>query len=135
MTRIPHIEPGDVVGIAYRGVQHQGIVSEVGDGGVRVVHNSKRRGRVVEEPIERFAAGRRVVRVGYPGALPPDVVVARARERIGEPWGYVRNCQRFTASVHGAPCRSRDADFGALAVFGTLSVVAITTRRYRGASR
>lgn len=130
MMRTPDYAPGDVVGIAYKGICHTGIVSEVSGSGVRVIHKSKRRGRVVEEPLEAFAAGRPVERIGYPGHLTPEEVVGRARARIGEPWEYRRNCQRFCASVHGAPMRSRDADKVVGATFGLLVTTIVVATRY-----
>lgn len=130
MSTSPGYDVGDVVGIAYKGVTHTGIVSHVEPGEVRVIHKSKRRGRVVEEPIGEFASGRTVRRVDYPGHLPPEVVVTRARERIGEAWTYRRNCQRFCAEVHGAPMRSRDADKFALTIFTVSAAVALAARRY-----
>lgn len=121
---------GDVVGIAYKGVTHTGIVSHVEPGEVRIIHKSKRRGRVAEESIGEFSAGRRVSRLGYPGHLTPEEVVSRARARLGERWTHVNNCQRFCASVHGAPMRSRDADKFGLTIFGVFAAVAVAARRY-----
>lgn len=121
---------GDVVGIAYKGVTHTGIVSHVEPGEVRVIHKSKRRGRVEEESIGVFAGGRPVSRIGYPGHLTPEEVVSRARARMGERWTYRRNCQRFCAEVHGAPMRSRDADKFGLTIFVSFAAVALAARRY-----
>jgi hypothetical protein len=131
MTLAALVTPGDVIGIPYRGVCHTGIVSGVEAGAVRVIHKSKRRGRVVEESAADFARGRAVERLGYPGALPPAEVVGRARARIGEPWTYRDNCQRFCASVHGASFRSRDADTFALLLFGICGAAFAGSRRYR----
>jgi hypothetical protein len=130
------VAAGDVVGIPYRGVCHTGIVSHVGEAGdVRVIHKSKRRGRVAEESLAVFSAGRAVERLGYPGALPPGKVVERARARLGEPWSYRDNCQRFCASVHGAAFRSRDADTFALFLFGVFGATAVASRRYLASAR
>jgi len=97
---------GDVVGIPYRGVRHEGIVT---DPAVPLVcHNSKRRRCVVEEPMEAFAAGRPVSLVARAPA--PAAAVAFARAHVGaHRWTYTDNCQAFTRTVSGATIPSPDA--------------------------
>ncbi len=80
-----------------------------------VIHKSKRTGRVVEEPIDTFAGGSTVRVLGYPGRLEAPEVLRRARARIGEPWTYTQNCQRFTRGCHGVPSRSPDVERTAVA--------------------
>lgn len=131
MALPPDLLPGDVVAIPYRGVQHTGIVSHAAPGDVRIIHKSKSRGRVVEDTVAGFSGGAPVSRVGYPGKLPPEAVVERARARLGERWTHRRNCQHFVAGVHGAPFRSGDADRAALFLLFAFGAAAVASRRYR----
>lgn len=111
---------GAIVQVRIRGVWHEGLIAEPGTART-VIHKSKRHGRVVEEPIDGFAHGATVRVVGYPGRLEAAEVLRRARARIGEPWTYVQNCQRFTRSCHGVPSRSPDVERTAIA--GSLGMV------------
>lgn len=104
MTASASYKAGTILAVKVKGVHHEGIAT--GDG--RVIHKSKRTGRVVEEELTGFAAARPVVVVGY--APDPETTLAAARLRMGEPWTHRRNCQRFVAEVAGIPRRSRDAD-------------------------
>ncbi|WP_236607756.1 lecithin retinol acyltransferase family protein [Sandaracinus amylolyticus] len=80
------------------------------DGWPQVVHKSKRRGVVAEESWSEFAAGRPVHVIGYLGTASPDVVIARARARIGERWSPLRNCQHFVRACHAVVECSPDLD-------------------------
>lgn len=116
---------GDVVGIPYRGVRHEGIVTTDGDSPL-VVHNSKRRGRVVEEPIEVFASGRPVSLVARAPA--PGASVAFARAHVGaHRWSYADNCQTFTRTVSGTSIPSPDAHRA-----GWLAVAALAAAAFLG---
>ena len=97
------LRPGDVVA-ASRGIfDHVGIVTDAGT----VISNSGRRGRVVEETLNQFAAGSSIRRVGYLGALPPHVVVARARSQLGRRYNLLAsNCEHLVHYAHGLPRRS-----------------------------
>lgn len=115
---------GDVVGIPYRGVRHEGIVSD--EEGPLVVHNSKRRRCVVEEPMETFAAGRPVSLVAR--SPTPAASVAFARAHVGaQRWTYSDNCQAFTRRVSGASIPSPDAHRA-----GWLAVAALAAAAYLG---
>lgn len=115
---VENAPPGSIVQVRIQGVWHEGLIAEHGPART-VVHKSKRTGRVVEEPIEDFAAGARVRVGGFPGRLAGDEVLRRARARIGEPWSWSANCQRFTRGCHAVPSRSPDVERTAIgAVLG-----------------
>lgn len=102
--------PGAIIAVRIQGVWHEGLIAGEREAPRTVIHKSKRTGLAVEEPIGDFAAGGTVRIVGYPGKLPADEVLRRARARIGEPWTILENCQRFTRSCHGVPSRSPDLE-------------------------
>lgn len=106
------LRAGEIVGVRISGVWHEGIVDLERDetGRPYVWNKSKRSGRVERESWATFGAGLPALRIGYPGTLPPEDVIARARERIGEEWTPIDNCQRFTRACHGVPARSPEAD-------------------------
>lgn len=101
--------PGSVLSVPCPGniCRHFGIVS---DRPGYVIHNSRKVGRVIEEPIPDFADGKRVRWIGYPGRLTPDQVLARARARMGRPWHLsAHNCEHFIGHSHGTGHRSEQA--------------------------
>lgn len=127
------LDPGDVVGIPYRGVRHEGIVTVAGDEDTAsVVHSSKRRGRVVEENAAAFRAGRSVELVAR--SPHPDASIAYARACLGRPWGYVNNCQSFTREVSGVSIPSRDANRNAWIAAGAIAAAAWWSARRRARS-
>lgn len=94
--------PGDIVAASRFGYWHVGIVSDVTVGGApTVVSASRQTGRVVEETWTTFAGGGIVRHVGYPGTLPRQVVVARARAQIGRQWTLFDNCEHVATRAHG----------------------------------
>lgn len=120
---------GDVVGIPFKGVRHEGLVVEPGDeDSARVVHASKRRGVVTEDSAREFRARRPISVVAR--ARNPEASAAYARSLIGRPWRYWSNCQTFTRETVGRSLRSPDADraaLGAAVLLGTfLAVRALT---------
>lgn len=103
---------GGVVGVPvqtrFGRVDHKGIVTDRygSDGEPTVLHASDLYGRVVETEAEEFVqrAVGPVRFVGYPGALPPDEVLRRARARIGARYrALTANCEHFATGVHGLP--------------------------------
>lgn len=115
---------GAIVQVRIQGVWHEGILGEGTTSTAKrtVVHKSKRTGRVVEEPIDTFGAGGRVRVGGYPGRLSGAEVLSRARARLGEPWTWAGNCQRFTRSCHGVTARSPDVERTALGAMIGLTI-------------
>lgn len=102
--RLGALRPGDVVGVAILGVTHEGLVSDRldGEGRPMIIHSSRRRGCVAEEPFSAVVGGLPHWRVGYYGKKCRACVVEAARARIGEPWDLMEaNCQHFTRACHG----------------------------------
>lgn len=96
--------PGTVVLVPVFGLfDHTGIVSDRRYGGKPlVISNSSRSGGVAEEPWDTFAQGGDVSLVGYPGRLPWNVVLHRARSFIGSRYGLMSwNCEHFVRFAHG----------------------------------
>jgi hypothetical protein len=107
--------PGVVVGVPVTTevgtISHKGIMTDkVGpDGCPTVVHSAKLfQRRVVETTMSDFClkAVGPMQAEGYPGELPPDFVVARARSQIGKPWFPWDNCEHFIAWAHGVKQKS-----------------------------
>lgn len=115
---------GDILGIPYRGVRHEGLVSVDGtEDTARVIHASKRRGAVCEESVSEFMAGRpcRVIA----RSPHPDASIALARSMIGARWTYQDNCQAFTRRVSGLRALpSPDAPRVGFAVFAMVALAA-----------
>lgn len=79
-------------------IQHDGIY--IGNG--RVIAASKRTGKVCEQTLEDFADGRKIKSKGYPSEIPPHIVVANARSKIGKKYNLIGyNCQHFASECHG----------------------------------
>lgn len=126
------LEPGALVAIPYRGVRHEGIVTTAGDEHTaRVVHSSKRRGRVVEEDARTFRAGRELAVIGYAPNPAASIAYARACADAGRPWTYSDNCQTFTREVSGLTIPSPDAHRAGWTLAGVLALAALVIRRSR----
>jgi hypothetical protein len=110
-------------------ISHKGILSDKRgvDGLPMVIHNAKLAGHVVEDTMTFFytkAIGP-IRSEGYPSALMPHVVLARARTQIGKPWRVWDNCEHFAGWAHDLPKKSpelrRKAKQGGLAITGFLT--------------
>ena len=109
MTQRLHFPPGTVVGRPKgRLIIHVGVATDRAvDGWQTVVAACGRHRAVVEQALPAFASGHPVRDRGYPGTLPPDEVVWRARRLIGEPYRlFGRNCEHVAALAHGLTPRS-----------------------------
>src|SRR3569832_122832 len=61
----------------------------------------------VEQAFHAFAQGRQVRVEGYPGLLPPAIVMHRARLKRGQAYSWVDfNCEHFVHYAHGLPMES-----------------------------
>lgn len=106
-------------------IRHYGIVTD------RIVHDAptvislpNAKGGVVEETWTEFAGGNPVRVDGYPGALPPDEVLARARSCLGRgPWKFTFNCEHFVRWCHGLEPRSPQLE-NWIATIGLASLLA-----------
>lgn len=103
-TRTIH-PAGTLLAIRMRGLfDHVGIATGYGT----VIHSSLRHGRVAEDDLADFSAGRRVRTVPYASPLSGPEVVSRARLRMGQPYNVlVRNCEHFVTWCLSGQARSR----------------------------
>ena len=109
-----NLKTGDVISTpAYLIIDHWGIYSGHGT----VISNSKRHGKVVEEPLHSFLNGQSFKIIGFLGALNGNDVVARARQFIGHKWHLIQsNCEHFAYYAHGIKPKSHQLLLGAATV-------------------
>jgi len=84
-------------------------------------------GGFVEQPFSALAGGRTVRVDGYPGKLPPAVVLRRARAMQGRSYSWANfNCEHFVRQAHGLPSESPQLRRWAVlgSVVGLLTLVA-----------
>ena len=92
-------------------VAHKGILADClgPDKFPTVIHNAKAYGdQVVETTMTdycRFGLGP-VRSEGYPGQLPPEAVLERARSALARPWKLTHNCEHFVGWAHDVPATS-----------------------------
>lgn len=106
-------------------VSHKGILSDQRDedGLPKVIHAAKFYGAIVESSMRDYmlkSVGP-LVSEGYPSAMPPGLVIARARALLGQPWRPWANCEHFAYYAHGLAAKSpqmRAAGKKALAMGG-----------------
>ena len=103
------LRPGTIVSVStYFFYRHKGTVSDRWyKGKPMVISSSARTGQVREEPWDVFSQHGTVLVEGYPGKLPPNEVIQRARDRIGSPYRLLDgNCEHLVAHAHGLEPRS-----------------------------
>lgn len=95
--------PGTVFSTSRLLYRHYGILTGRFINGVpTVISNSGEGGMVVEEPITKFQGIGDLQVVGYIGSLPQDVVIARARAKLGSRYSLINwNCEHFVRYAHG----------------------------------
>lgn len=109
---------GTVIAVQVGPIKHVGIVTDRTYGAhPSVISNSHRAGGVIEEPLPVFSSGQHVDVVGYPGSLPPQQVLQKARSRIGETWDLFWNCEHFVRWVHGLRPRSPQLIAGVILMY------------------
>jgi len=114
---VPTLRSGVVVGVRISGVWHEGLVEQEQGGQTWIWNKSKRTGRVERESWQQFAPpAHRVIEIGYLGELSPEEVIERARQRQGEEWTPIANCQQFTRQCHGVRRAAPDIDRVAFAL-------------------
>jgi hypothetical protein len=102
---LSNLLPGTVLRVSHGLYDHVGLLSDIGiDGERTVVSFSARSGGLLEERFSQFADGREVLVDGYPGQLPPFVVLARARALGRRAYAWLTfNCEHFIRHAHGIP--------------------------------
>lgn len=105
LIELRNLPPGTVFRVSHGLYDHVGLLSDHWINGERaVVSFSARNGGLVEEAFSQFACGRGVVAEGYPGQLPPLVVLARARALKDRAYAWLTfNCEHFIRNAHGVP--------------------------------
>lgn len=102
--------PGTPVKIRFGIYHHYAIVSDrIVDGKPTLISLSRRSGTVAEEAWDEVARGRPVRSSRLRSTLSPDLVVSRARSRIGERRYKLltSNCEHFARECLGLPVRCR----------------------------
>lgn len=91
-------EPGTTLRVNHGLYWHFGIVGFDG----HVIHNSKERGKVVSEPLPKFAGGNDVLPCEQIRSQNWLKALQRAYSAIGTPYNlWVRNCEHFVRWAHG----------------------------------
>lgn len=116
---------GSVLAVPVGPFWHVGILSEpAGIIGPRVISCSRRRGGVTEESVLEFSQGAKVFERGYPGNLPSELVLWRARSKLGTSWNLFNgNCEHFVAWCHGLEVTS--PQLRAAGVFAGAALLAV----------
>lgn len=97
------LRPGTVLSAGRPFYRHVGMVTDRFVNEVpTIISSSGGRGMVVEEPMDTFR-GQGDLRVdGYLGSLPPEMVLARARAKLGTNYSLFNwNCEQFVRYAHG----------------------------------
>jgi len=123
---------GTEVRVRHLFFSHVGMLSDRFIGGERgVLAFSAKAGGLIEEPLSVFAAGKDVEFIGYPGGLPPETVMQRARGRRGLKYDALGfNCEHFVRYAHGLPVESPQLKFWVRAS-GTVVALAILAKTLR----
>lgn len=124
----PALRKGDHLRVWLGLYWHHGIF--LGEGQVAEYANWFHGGRIREIPLPEFHRGRPFEIVTHPGDIDPDEIVARARDRVGEP-GYdllFNNCEHFATwcatGHHKSPQVDRVARAAAVGVaVGTTAIL------------
>ncbi len=111
---------GDVLRVTVYGVVvHEGIYTDEGT----VISNSRRNGRVIEESVHAFSAGRKISNIGPLSDISPHVALAHARTRLGDNYRlYADNCQHFVRRCYRLKPKSPQID---VFVFGAAALAAL----------
>ncbi len=121
--------PGTVVRVSNGLYDHVGMLGDRLINGERsVLAFSARAGGFEELALSSFAGGRVVTLGGYPGNLPPKLVMQRAREKRGEAYSWLTfNCEHFVRFAHGVAVESQQLRKWAFLV-GALSLLSAATQ-------
>lgn len=77
------LEPGTVISVSHGLYRHRGIITTTWPR-IMVIHASKARGCVVEEPLEDFAESIAIRVESIPKLWQRQTIVDRARTRLGQ---------------------------------------------------
>jgi hypothetical protein len=131
LVRSPfELRPGTIVRVSHVLYHHVGLISDRFIGMERaVVAFSAAAGGLHELPFSAFQQGRDVFDDGYPGQLPPDEVLRRARLKHGQAYSWTEfNCEHFVRYAHGLSIESPQLKGWAVAI-GLLGFAAIAAKK------
>lgn len=122
-------ELGSVVKVFCGYYYHYGVITGCDYvGNPLVVSSSKSHGKVIEEPIHTFSAGKSVKTVNMNGPYDGQDAALRARRMIGKPYDLFRsNCEHFVRAVKGLTPIS--PQLLAVPLIAGILIVAITKNR------
>lgn len=129
MFKFTHVPRAGTVVSVSRGIyRHVGILTGEFTGFDAGVISFSSRG-VVEETLTSFANGTTVRIEGYPGQLPPPLVVGRARGLSMPTYSWLSmNCEHFVRLAHGLPVESPQARAWFAAAIGLIMTVSLASR-------
>lgn len=124
---LQHVSAGDVIRIRCGLYDHVALVSDRLMGGeIALISISAQPGHVFEQRFSELVGNRSWKNEGYPGALPPSVVLHRARQMAHRPYSLTSwNCEHFVRWAHGLPAESPQLQWGVVLMAGLGLMVAL----------
>ncbi len=119
------LKPGAVISVSHGLYRHKGVVTSTWPR-IMVIHASKARGHVVEEPLEDFAEGRSILVENTPELWQGQTIVDRARTRLGQRYVLSKfNCEDLVTFALGhEPHSAQLAGWILVGLLGLLVVIA-----------
>lgn len=113
--------PGTLLAVQVGPFQHIGFATDhFASGEQCVISSSRRKGCVTEEPLSRFAGGRKIAVLGSVLYSAVGDVLRRARSMLGTPWTIFNNCEHFVAKALGLRPTSRQLQATGMIALGVL---------------
>lgn len=100
--------PNTIVFVDFGFYKHYGLSTErFYNGKPTIISNSFRKMGVYEESWDDFSCGKDVQILEYTSSLNPDVILSRARSKLGTKWNLLTwNCEHFVNWSHGLKTHS-----------------------------
>ncbi len=128
---MPHYPPGTVLKINCGTFWHYGISD--GDGGV--IHNSRKRGKVMPDTLEEFAEGRDI-KVSHIQGSDMPAALEMAKTLLGTKYNvFSENCEHFVRLVHGLEKESTQIQQYILAAVGAGTALLTKNEMLKAAGR
>lgn len=105
---------GTVLKLDFGTYFHYGVADGLGN----VIHNSKKRLKVTEEPYENFAEGKEIIVSDITSENPAQAAI-NAKRYLGMPYNLIKsNCEHFARLAHGLEVESTQIQQYLLAALG-----------------
>ncbi len=93
---------GTIVYVDILFIRHYGIISDINEMGTpKIISNSKKYGRVIEEYLDDFSGSRKISECGFPSKYSPKYIITRAKKQIGKQYNlFSNNCEHFVRCIH-----------------------------------